>query len=229
MELFHRLSGSRLLEELIHLLSEEEPRKAVARLQELDLLRFIHPGLKRRSGLDRMLKPVEDALDWYKLLYLDRKMDGWLVYFMALMDVISGDAVRETLKRLTVPERNAEKIRIARFRSEDLLRRLGRPSLRPSEIYRILDGLPDEAVLLLLAKAKSESAKRRLSAYLTTYRQMKPLLTGDDLQAIGIRPGPIYKNILDRLLEARLNGEATTAADERVLAIRMATGQDGVQ
>lgn len=225
MDLFHRLSGPRLLEELVHLLSEEEPRKAITRLQELDLLRFIHPGLTRDTRLDRMLKSVEDALDWYKLLYLDRKMDGWLVYFMALMDRLPGEAVHETLTRLMMPERDAEKVRIARFRSEELLRRLRHPTLKPSEVFRTLNGLPDEVLLLLLAKAKSESVKRRLSAYLTTYQQTKPLLTGKDLQEMGISPGPLYRSILDRLLAAHLDGEVMTKEDERTLAMQTAREQ----
>ena len=39
-----------------------------------------------------------------------------------------------------------------------------------------------------------------------------------DLKALGLKPGPRFKQILDRLLEARLNGEIKTKADERALA-----------
>jgi tRNA nucleotidyltransferase (CCA-adding enzyme) len=39
---------------------------------------------------------------------------------------------------------------------------------------------------------------------------------------MGLKPGPIYKKILDRLLEARLNGEVKTKADERELAKKLA-------
>ena len=223
MDLFHRLSGHRLLEELILLFSEEEPRKAIGRMAEQDLLRFIHPKLAWSQRLQGLLKGVEDALDWYKLLYLDRKMDAWLVYFMALMDVLPDKAVGETLARLTVPERYAEKIRAGRSNVSSAMNRLSRrPVPQPAEVYHLLEGLSDEALLLLLAKAKSESVKRQVSAYLTTYRHVKPSLTGKDLQTMGLKPGPLFKKILTRLADARLNSEVKSEADERELVKRMA-------
>lgn len=223
MDLFHRLSGSRLMEELILLFSEDEPRKAIARLAELDLLRFIHPSLKWSPRLEALLKAVEDALDWYKLLYLERKMDGWVVYFLALMEVAPDKAVRETLKRLPLLERHAEKIRAGRFTSHILLRRLAkRPPPQPAETYHALAGLSDEFLLFLIAKTKSEAVKRQISAHLTTYQHVKPTLTGTDLKALGLKPGPIYRKILDRLLDARLNGEVKTEADERELVKKLA-------
>jgi tRNA nucleotidyltransferase (CCA-adding enzyme) len=44
---------------------------------------------------------------------------------------------------------------------------------------------------------------------------VKPALTGTDLNAMGLKPGPQFKKILDRLLAARLNGEVKTEAEER--------------
>jgi tRNA nucleotidyltransferase (CCA-adding enzyme) len=223
MDLFHRLSGSRLLNELMLLLSEEEPRHAVARLGELDLLRFLHPKLKRTTQVSAKLKPVEDALDWYRLLYLDRPMEGWLVYFMALMDLLPTDAVEETFTRLTFPQRQAAQVRAARTQSGELFRRLKQhPMLKPSESYRLLSKLPDEVLLFLIAKSGSDAVKRQISAFFTTYRHVKPTITGADLRALGVKPGPIYTTIFNRLLEGRLNGDITSEADERALAMQLA-------
>lgn len=233
MELFHRLSGSRLFEELVLLLSEEEPRKAIARLGELGLLQFIHPLLKMSSRLSVLLKAVEDAVDWYNLASLNwpeppRPSQLWLIYFMALMDVVPDKAPREILERLAVPARPAQKIREARGRSTELLRSLVKhPGLRPAEVYRALKDLSQETVLFLIAKSKSESVKRQLSAYLSTYRHVKPALSGSDLKSLGLRPGPVYRTILDRLLDARLNGEIKTEAEERQLAGQLVAAARG--
>src|SRR5574341_836418 len=91
MDLFHRLSGARLLEELVLLFSEDDPRRTIRRLGELGLLRFIHPALKPSSRLESLLKSVEQGLDWYKLASLNwpgppsTQMEFWVVYLMALM------------------------------------------------------------------------------------------------------------------------------------------------
>ncbi|OGW69228.1 MAG: hypothetical protein A3A88_01400 [Nitrospirae bacterium RIFCSPLOWO2_01_FULL_62_17] len=222
MDLFHRLSGQRLLNELTLLFSESEPRRAVARMAELDLLRFIHPDLKWSSRLEGLLKAVEDGARWYRLLYLDRKLDAWLVYVMALMEVLPPRAVGETVKRLGMPARDAERIKAGHAAANAILRRLARrPQPKPSDVYRLLTGLADETLLLLMAKAKSDAVKRLVSAYLTTYQRIKPSLTGADLKALGLKPGPQFKKILDRLLDARLDGDVKNEAGERELVRKL--------
>ena len=63
MGLLRRLSPSRLSSELLHVLSEREPVKTLARLADFKLLQFIHPRLKWSSGLARLLDAVEQAVD----------------------------------------------------------------------------------------------------------------------------------------------------------------------
>jgi tRNA nucleotidyltransferase (CCA-adding enzyme) len=70
-------------------------------------------------------------------------------------------------------------------------------------------------LLILMAKSKGETVKRQVSAFLTTYQHVKPALTGTDLKAMGLKPGPQFKKILDRLLAARLNREVNTESEEQ--------------
>ena len=58
---------------------------------------------------------------------------------------------------------------------------------------RLLTGLSDEALMFLWAKKQSKSAKRQIAAYLMTYREVRPSLTGKDLKALGQKPGPRYR------------------------------------
>jgi tRNA nucleotidyltransferase (CCA-adding enzyme) len=223
MNLFHRLSGHRLLEELKLLLGEHEPKQALKRLAEFHLLPFIHPKLEWSDRLQALLEAIEQAVDWYRLLYLDRRMEVWLVYMMGLLEVLPERAVTEVLKRFPFSEPEAAKLNAARVGCHGVIRRLDtRPPLKPAETYRLLSGLSDETLLGLMAKSKGESVKRQVSAFLTTYRNVKPILTGDDLKAMGLRPGPQFKKILGQLLDARLNGEVRTEAEERELVRRLA-------
>lgn len=222
MNLFHRLSGHRLLEELKLLLSDREPTQAIKRLAEFDLLRFIHPKLSWSARLQTMLKAVEEAVDWYRLLYLDRPMDVWLVYMMGLLEMLPERAVTEVLKRFPFSDSESTRLKAARIGCHETIRKLGRqPPLKPADTYRLLSGLSDETLLGLMAKSKSETVKRQVSAYLTTYQHVKPTLTGADLKAMGLKPGPKFKQILDRLLDARLNGEVKTERDEQEMVRRL--------
>lgn len=216
MNLFHRLSGHRLLEEVKLLFGERDPKQAIKRLADFNLLRFIHAKLSWSDRMDWLLTALDQAVDWYRLLYLDRKMDVWLVYLMGLLELLPERAVKDVLKRFPLSEQEATRIKMVRVGSHKVMRRLAskRP-LKPAEVYHLLSGLSDEALLILMAKSKGESVKRQVSAFLTTYQHMKPVLTGADLKALGLKPGPKFKHILDQLLDARLNGEVKTEAEER--------------
>lgn len=223
MNLFQRLSGHRLLEELKLLFSERESKQAIRRLAELGLLRFIHPKLQWSDRLQSLLTAIEEAVDWYRLLFLDRPMEVWLVYMMGLLEMLPARAVTEVLKRFPFSEHEAAMLKASRVAAHGVMRQLvKRPPLKPAQVYRLLCGLSDETLVGLMAKSKGEAAKRQLSAYVTTYRHVKPFLTGSDLKAMGIKPGPEFTRILDRLLDARLNGEVKTESEERALASRLA-------
>jgi tRNA nucleotidyltransferase (CCA-adding enzyme) len=218
-----RLSSHRLLNELRLLLSDAQPRAGAARLGALALLQFVHPNLAWTAGSEKLFEAVRTTLNQFRRAAdPSPHPEAWHIYLMALMEGLSLRAVREAAKRLGLPARDAEQMAAARGTASAVLRRLAkRPPPKPSAIFHLLAGLADETVLFLAARAASGAVKRRLAAYRTTYRHAKPLLTGADLKALGLRPGPRYKKILDRLLAARLDGEVRTEADERKLAARL--------
>jgi tRNA nucleotidyltransferase (CCA-adding enzyme) len=88
-------------------------------------------------------------------------------------------------------------------------------------VYRLLADFSDEALVLLLAKQGSAHQGMRLSRlarHLQAYvknQSIKTALTGRDLQAMGLKPGPQYKAILGKLLDARIDGTITTEEEER--------------
>ena len=221
MGFLHRLSPSRLSAELLHVLSEREPGKTLARLADFNLLQCIHPRLKWSPGLARLLKAAEKAVEWHAGLSLGRLTSPWVVYGMALMDPLPQPAVEEILTRLTFPRRQTQSMLWVVQEGTRLLRTLDR-TVKPSETFRALCDLPDETLVFLMAKTRSEKVKQNISAQFTTYRRVKPILKGNDLKAMDLNPGPSYNKILNRLLDARLNGEVETETDERRLVRRLA-------
>ena len=222
-DLVHRLSGPRLRNEVMRLLSEQAPIRTIRRMAEFDLLRFLHTGLAWTARLAGLLSDLGKSLAWWTKQYPRRSLDRALVYFIGLMDELSASATGAVVKRLAMPGKETRKVRLVKKHLEPALRFLVRHrSPRPSETYRALADLPDEGLVLLVAKARSKDIVRLVSAHVTTQQQVRPSLNGADLKAMGLKPGPIYKKILDRLLEARLNGEVKTKADERELAKKLA-------
>jgi tRNA nucleotidyltransferase (CCA-adding enzyme) len=71
-----------------------------------------------------------------------------------------------------------------------------------------------EVALALMARMERPGLGKAIGDFLTTTRRVRPILRGDDLRALGIRPGPIYRDILNSLLYARLDGHVQSRDDE---------------
>jgi tRNA nucleotidyltransferase (CCA-adding enzyme) len=75
-----------------------------------------------------------------------------------------------------------------------------------------------------MAKAKQEKAKKYISLYLTSLRNIRVELSGDDLKQMGIPPGPRYEKILAALLDAKLDGFVHNR-DEEMAFVRKGSGR----
>ncbi|TKB92528.1 MAG: CCA tRNA nucleotidyltransferase [Nitrospira sp.] len=223
MNLIQRLSGPRLQNEVLLLFAERDPVCAIARLGQLKLLRFLHRHLCYTKSVKRTVAAVPKALAWWGRRFQDSVIDKPIVYLMALSSESSSAVVATMIRRLALSREQAKKMNIGRQRVERVLRRLTDPgTVSRSQVFRLLADFSDEACVLLLAKqqrvplvVRLSLLKRQLVAY-TKSKAVKTALTGRDLQAMGLQPGPQYKSILGKLLDARIDGTITTELAERV-------------
>ncbi|MHB8845277.1 MAG: CBS domain-containing protein [Nitrospirota bacterium] len=223
MKLFNKLSGERIYDELVLMFSELDPLKVLRRMEELDVLKFLHPNLRFGAELERLFISIGETLTWYRLLYLEKPAERWFLYFLGLLDRMKDGAAEEALERLAVPLRIRRRVMAARTHCRDVLFEIYRNGTVPaSRVYDLLHPLDIEQILLIMAKARKDPAKRAISLYLTKLRSITVLLTGDDLKKLGIPPGPRYKKILAELRDAKLDGAIATKEDELAYVKRAA-------
>jgi tRNA nucleotidyltransferase (CCA-adding enzyme) len=53
--------------------------------------------------------------------------------------------------------------------------------------------------------------------YQTEWRSVETDITGDDLKTMGLKPGPLFGQLLDALRSARLDGKVSTRQDEEAM------------
>ena len=220
--LIQRLSGPRLQNEILLLFAERDPVRAIARLGRLKLLRFLHRRLSYTKQVKRTVTAVPEALAWWARRFPDPALDRPIVYLMALSSESSPAVVATMIRRLALSREQAKKVSTGRRVVDRALKRLtDTGTVRPSQVYRLLADFSGEALVLLLAKqvcrrqgARLSLLKRHLMAYVKN-KAVKTALTGRDLQVLGLQPGPQYKTILGKLLDARIDGMVTTEEEER--------------
>jgi tRNA nucleotidyltransferase (CCA-adding enzyme) len=162
---------------------------------------------------------VRKIVSWFELLFLERRYDKWVVYYLALCEPLTDSQFLETCKRLSVTEHYREKLFEMRTSSgailETMQRRVARRSgVLRSEIYYWLRDLPLEILLYMMAKTTDEEVKKYISLYFTQLQNVRILITGNDLKEMGLQPGPRYREILDKVMTAKLDNKVASRDDE---------------
>ncbi|MBW1696315.1 MAG: CBS domain-containing protein [Deltaproteobacteria bacterium] len=222
MDFFKQLSGRRVFSELRQILEEENPSAAIVRLNDYDLLKVIHPTITVGNDLLELFNSVKKVLSWFDLLFLEESYMKWAVYFLALTGRTDEKVLEEICRRFELPPRYRVIFGKERFAAERNLLWLERNvPVKNSVLYKRLSEFRTELILYMMAKTNYEKVKRAISHYFTNLRYIKSSIRGKDLLEMGIVPGPIYRRILQAVLDARLNGEVKSKAEELAFVKRI--------
>jgi tRNA nucleotidyltransferase (CCA-adding enzyme) len=215
LDLIGRLPKPRLFGELELILDEEDPVGIFRRLAGINVGPSLHPGIPLDRKQLELMEDASEVLVWFSLLFLEEKVEKWGVLLLALLDPLApGDGVSFAAS-LGMGRIAREWVRIAKEEADGLVQRLVSSRVVSRKIiHDCLSPLPTEVILYIMAKTKSPDIKRYISLYFTQLKNVRPQVTGKDLQDLGYPPGPKYKTILDDLLERKFVGELRTKAAE---------------
>jgi tRNA nucleotidyltransferase (CCA-adding enzyme) len=215
-----RLSGGRVLSELILILHEENPIPALKRMGDFHLFHFLHPHIKFDEEVEVLFEQIHHVITWFDLLFLEESYERWVIYFYGLIDFLKEEGEIDALcRRLAMNDKLHKKVVDGKRQADQVLLQIfswihedHHP--KRSEIYTVLHPLSTEEKLFMMAKTTQTETRRYISLYFTQLKDTKPLLKGADLIQMGIKPGPSIKKTLTHLLEARLDEQVITRQDE---------------
>ena len=225
--MFGRTENQRIRDELILILKEAKPLKALKRMEELGELRFINPKIRIRGKSERLFLSAERSIQWYEHSgFGKRAIDRWLIICMAMLDGLSYKETEAFCKKFVL--KNSDTVRILSFaRSKESVKRMLGSFLpvAPSGIYANLEPLSYETIVAIMARAGSSRAKKRIADFFLLYNGAKLRIRGDDLKEMGLKPGPQFKNVLKNLLYKKLDKGLRTKKDELEYARRLLSGR----
>ena len=225
LHLIHQLSGSRIVHELELMMKERNPAIAFKRLDELGLLKEVHPLLELNEEKRDMAERMRHVLEWYMRLYLPEEPDLLMLMVIALCRRCRGPEIEEVLDRLQFSEKRSRStmlVRSAIMGVRQGMQRWEKNDGPVSELHRLLCRVPLEALLYLLAKEDKPEQHEKLTRYIYQGRQMKADITGADLIRMGVEPGPMIGRILDEVLAAKLDDEDMSREAQLTLGGRLA-------
>ncbi len=215
MDFFRRLSGRRVFTELRQILGEETPTAAITRLDEYNLLKVIHPSITLTNDLISLFNSVKKVLSWHDLLFLEEPYMKWAVYFLALTRHCDKKTTEEICIQAELAPRFVTLFCKDRFEADRCLFWLERNlPAKNSLIYHQLSVFKIELILYMMAASRRKIVKQSISNYFTRLRHIATSVTGKDLKKMGLEPGPLYRKVLQAVLDAKLNGRLKTRSDE---------------
>jgi tRNA nucleotidyltransferase (CCA-adding enzyme) len=232
LDMFQKLSGHRLFHELHLIMEEKEVVACFRRLDGFHLLQILHPLLKMPGHLETILAEIERVLNWYRLLYLDPPAQSWKVYFLGLGTGLDAAQFQILMRRLDFTAKDQNHFHGLRETLGDTVQKLHQWQGRKgplSELFFILHSLPLESVLYLMARSHKEEMRRQISLFLTQLQTQKVSVSGKDLKAMGLRPGPCYSHILRTIQAAMIDGRAPDANSQLLLARKLVDEYSGTQ
>jgi tRNA nucleotidyltransferase (CCA-adding enzyme) len=204
------ISGARIGAELRLALSEPDATGTLAAMDELGLLRAMHPRLCcDRATIERSIA----------LLPADGRQDLLTMAALTLPLALRADdthaEIAALLNRLEFTAPDRDRI-VATATAVPRLTDALSTALRPSQLRASVDGVPPEGVAL--AGGVSELAAGPARRWLAELRGVSLLITGEDLLAAGVPEGPEVGRRLDAALRSKLDGELPDGRDAELTA-----------
>jgi len=205
------ISGDRIRHELELIFREKQPESVIKRLAELVVLQKISPLL---SGNARIAEKFDKARQLSKPNQLPS------LYFCLLIYSLSQSEIEQFLHRLNISAKLSRPM-CDTLRLKTRLSLLDKSSLKPSEIYYLLQEYDPLAIQANAIASESSMVHYHLQLFLTKLRHVRTFLDGEELKRLGISAGPEMGKILQILHKAKLDGAVSTKADEEKLALSL--------
>lgn len=236
------VSGSRIRDELIDLLAENEAPRAVELLRELGIDRALHPGLRADPELVASAKlgatetGADPALAGLAALAAERLgarggaaadsgtqgVGGDRGGLAAKVGTHEAGGERDDLAawidRLGLASGQRDAVLRAARHAPELAEELRR-DLLPSRLRKLLDGEPPEALALALALGAPAGP---ILDFISRLSGVRLEITGADLLAAGLPESPVLGRALEETLVRKLDGEVAGRDDELRVALSIA-------
>lgn len=186
----HRLRG-----EFKYLFQSEDWRPALRLLAAWRGLDCLVPGFPWQEAMVTQIATAGRLAQAHPL-----PLEAWLLSLAVLLTALPPVQRQEAATQLDLPPKVGQVL----HQYEALQDRLPRGG-RPSQVVAQLEALGPET-LVLLASTGPPWLRHLIRRYWSTWSQIRPFLTGDDLQALGYRPGPGFRTLLQHLRAATLDG-----------------------
>ncbi|NHZ71859.1 MAG: CBS domain-containing protein [Aquificales bacterium] len=215
LPMMDRVTGDRIRHELERALREAEPVRMMARLDNLGVMAQIHPALGWSAETAVAYQRVGEILQDPDWLAASGTESPLFLYFALWLLPLAAAEKEAAMARLKVRKTTRDDV-VSAADIQEILAQLP-PEPKPSEVVFALRFFLQRSLLVVRAASVDKRTNGLLDRYVKEWMGVKTAVTGDTLREMGLKPGPQFAIILDRLLAARLDGDVVDEAGEKLL------------
>ena len=193
----------RLKTELKYLLKVSYWQPTIELLANLDALQCIHPTLKLDRELLQQLRLLARCLAKFDP---EQSIEHWQLRLAAMIAYLDPSYRSAVAKNLQLSPDIINRLESLDQVETDITSSLS--TFQPvSQVVKLLRQYDLETLILIAVRCRKISPLRhQIWQYLIVWSRIQPMLNGRDLQTLGHKPGPQYRQMLDDLLMATLDG-----------------------
>lgn len=207
-------------DEIILILNEKDPIKALKRLNSVVSLFFIDKRIKLSPADFKLFKRVKEAIDFYdRRFFGHRKIDGWLVYFAVILNKLSAVEIAQVCHKFGF--KKGETIRLVSIKQNERVIKDLSGSIKPSRIFALIDQLSYETIIFYYACSSNKYLRRNIGYYINKLSHLRLGVKGEDLKRIGLSPQELYGKVLAKLLEEKMDKNIDSKTQELKLAVEI--------
>jgi tRNA nucleotidyltransferase (CCA-adding enzyme) len=170
-------------------------------LHDLGALICIHPQLELNQSLLKQLRFLQRCLQRFDR---EEKLARWQIKLEVILAQLSPSQRLEVATNFQMSDDSIKRLSNLDDIQNQIIS-LFSTSATDSQIVKLLSK-SDLATLILVSTKISRLIRQQIWRYLTILKYIQVPLNGTDLKNMGYKPSPQFKQILDDLLAATLNG-----------------------
>jgi tRNA nucleotidyltransferase (CCA-adding enzyme) len=204
LPLIPALSGERIRHEFDLVLEERNVRQMLSRLEELGVLPALNiRGLQHDAWLECAIRARQTM---FRTIF---RNGGMLEIMLCRVDNLES-----VLKTWNVGKKQSEMV-FAVQRAYRNMALLSDNSTRPSQVAHALGEVIGVNEIPMISIANTHTARENIRRYIDEWRDVQPQTNGNTLQAMGLRPSPLFGRLLAGLRDAILDGDVVSPDGER--------------
>ncbi len=205
---FDNLAGERVKLELKQAFNLNRA-ECLARFINEKIYRLVDTGISALENIDEIAFDAQKTISEYSK-FIQNNDNIWLIYLGTLLSGCIPEKINHIAQKLYLSGNEKSVLLYA----QALCEKQGflRNSKSRFEVYEFFEKAQIESIIVFLIKNKD--LKDKVDLFLNGLKDIKISIDGNNLIQMGLKPGPLFSEVLREVLKARVNGEITSYEQE---------------